>query len=219
MVEKEIGDFKTFHSLVQRYDTSRHIFRGVHDSKYKLLPKLGRLRLRKNMEFDELEMLRLFKDHATPYLPNRTISEWELLAIAQHHGLPTRLLDWSRNALVAAFFAVEQESKKDSAVYVLKDMKFVDIKHLDPFKDVDEVMKFIPPHITTRITAQSGLFTIHPKPNVPFRSESVDKLVIRQNFRRDLKKMLYRYGVHRAALFPGLDGIANYIQWLRTDSH
>lgn len=218
MTEKIIKEIGEFHKLVQGYETSKHIFRGVRDARHELLPKLGRLKFLKTMESDERHMLRLFENYATPYLPNRDLRKWELLAIAQHHGLPTRLLDWSRNALVAAFFAVEQEFDGNSAVYVLKDMKFLDIEKIDPF-DVRKVSKFIPRHITPRITAQSGLFTIHPRPNVPFVSKSVDKLIIANGFRRDLKKLLYRYGVHRAALFPGLDGIASYVEWLRTRSH
>lgn len=220
MTEIRIKDSQTFHDLVQGYSTTRHIFRGVVDAEFKLLPKLGRpgMKFRGTTPIVEQEMLRLFKDFATPYLPNHNLSSWELLAIAQHHGLPTRLLDWSRNPLVAAYFAVEQEFDGDGAIYVLKDMKFVPTEEIKPF-EVTEVSKFIPPHITTRITAQSGLFTIHPDPTDAFVSESVDKLVIGKVFRRNLKKILYRYGVHRAALFPGLDGIANHIQWLKTDSH
>lgn len=194
MLEEPVSDFETFHKLVQGYHGTRDIFRGVRDSSFELLPKVGRLRFRTNMEYDELDMLRLFKDHASPYLPNRTITKWELLAIAQHHGLPTRLLDWSRNALVAAFFAVEEEFEQDSAVYVLRGMKFLDIENIDPF-DVDRVEKFIPPHLSARITAQSGLFTIHPQPNVPFESESVTKLIIKNNLDGILRKSLVDTGL------------------------
>ena len=220
MNEKLIQDFQTLHDVVQGYSTTVDIFRGVIDEKYELLPKLGRpeMKLRGTLPKIEKEILRLFKDHASPYLPGPNLSEWELLAIAQHHGLPTRLLDWSRNPLVAAYFAVEHEFDKDSAVYVLKGQKFLNTEKINPFK-VKRVSKFIPPHITPRITAQSGVFTIHPEPSEPLISEAIDKLIIVKSFRRQLKKILYRYGVHRAALFPGMDGIASYIQWLKTDSH
>jgi len=220
MTEILIKDFQTFHDVIQGYSTTVDIFRGVINAEYKLLPKLGRPEIvfRGALPKVEKEILRLFKDHASPYLPGPNLLDWELLAIAQHHGLPTRLLDWSRNPLVAAYFAVENEYDKDSAVYVLKRQRFLNTEKINPFK-VKRVSKFIPPHITPRITAQSGVFTIHPEPSEPLNSVSIDKLIIVKSFRRQLKKILYRYGIHRASLFPSMDGIANYIQWLKTDSH
>jgi hypothetical protein len=219
MNEIFIKNFQMFHDVVQSYHTSTDIFRGVLDANYKLIPKLGRpeIKLKGPISRVEGEVLRLFKDYATPYLPNPNLSNWELLAIAQHHGLPTRLLDWSRNPLVAAYFAVEHDFAGDSAVYVLKAKGFIDINKWKPF-EIEEVSKFIPPHITPRITAQSGLFTIHPNPSEPFVADVIDKLIIMNEMRRGLKRMLYKYGIHRASLFPGMDGIASYIQWLKTES-
>jgi len=221
MSEMVIESFSQLHEAVQAYDPNRDVFRGVLRFSYVLLPKLGRKEMQYigSLPIVEREMLRLFNNYATPYLPTTHVSDWELLAIAQHHGLPTRLLDWTRNPMLAAYFAVEQETDgEDSAVYVLKDQKFIDVETISPF-DLKDVSKFVPAHITPRITAQSGLFTAHPSPETPFHCAFLDKLVIAQGFRRELKKILYRYGIHRAALLPGLDGITIHIEWLKTHSH
>ena len=84
---------------------------------------------------------------------------------------------------------------------------------------VTEVRKFIPAHVSERIIAQSGLFTVHPSPTVAMDSDTLEKIVIVQDFRKAMKDVLFKYGVHRAALFPGLDGLADHISWLHVESH
>jgi hypothetical protein len=76
---------------------------------------------------------------------------------------------------------------------------------------------FIPPHLTPRITAQAGVFTIHPNPTVPFDDPTIEKLIIVNKFRKPLKKILFGYGIHSASLFPDLDGLSKHIEWMRTD--
>ena len=91
-------------------------------------------------------------------------------------------------------------------------------KHPKPFR-VSAISKFIPNHVTTRITAQSGLFTIHPSPQIPFTSNKVDKIIIPKNLRKKLKDILFKFGIHKATLFPDLDGVAAHVEWLRTNNH
>ncbi len=55
----------------------------------------------------ELKMLRHFQEAARPWTADRPDSDIQWLMLAQHHGLPTRLLDWTSNPLVALYFAVD----------------------------------------------------------------------------------------------------------------
>jgi len=120
---------------------------------------------------------------------------------------------------VAAYFAVEEPHDADSVIYAYQASAYVDISRKpDPFLQTT-VSRFIPPHLTRRITAQAGVFTIHPAPLADFRASSkVTALVIPRSFRRQLKSILYGYGIHRGSLFPDLDGVAKHIDWLRTES-
>jgi hypothetical protein len=58
-------------------------------------------------------MLDLFKQRSIPHLERLPANDFEWMFLAQHHGLPTRLLDWSTNALVALFFATSGAPSKD----------------------------------------------------------------------------------------------------------
>ena len=219
MSDKMISSFDDLHKVVQSYGTDTVIYRGVTKDSHELIPDIGRYDgiSSSKIEREEKRILRMFKEQAVPYLRFIPRTEWEWLAIARHHGLPTRLLDWSRNSLVGAYFAVEKKHKGDSVVYAYHSEKYIRTdKKLDPFA-IDHVGKFIPTHITPRITAQVGVFTIHPEPKSPFKSSDVDRLIIRSSAREKLKWILYRYGIHRASLFPDLDGLAWHLKWLRTD--
>ena len=219
MADSQIKSFEQLHKWVVSFGNRVIVYRGVKDSSFTLTPKVGRNTKSTQSKIEEKEktMLRLFREQAFARLDFRPENDWEVLAIAQHHGLPTRLLDWTQNPLVAAFFAVEEEhSSKDSAVYAYHSAKYIlTKKYSDPFTR-DTVGKFIPAHVTPRITAQTGIFTIHPNPKEAFTSSDIKRAVISNDLRKPLKKILARYGIHRASLFPDLDGLAAYIKWSRT---
>lgn len=142
---------------------------------------------------------------------------WNSLAIAQHHGLATRLLDWSYNPLVAAFFAVWEKRDGDAAVFAYSSGKRVDPAAGSPF-EFQGVRRFKPKGVAHRITRQSGILTVHGPPTTALEGmlgagELLEKIVIDASYRSNLLFDLSFYGINRLTLFPDLDGLAAHSNW------
>lgn len=99
------------------------VYRGDGDARWPLLTsldKLGGTQPPHSKADLEEHILRNFIRYSRPYLDQFPVSEWETLVAAQHHGLPTRLLDWTYSPLVAAHFAtLNTERQCDRAVWRL----------------------------------------------------------------------------------------------------
>ncbi|MEL6537273.1 MAG: FRG domain-containing protein [Bacteroidota bacterium] len=99
----------TWDEKIARY-RSPFVYRGLGDASYPLLTSL--MRLSGPFEVLEHHLLRNFKKYAhRNAVPGDNI--WNWLAVAQHHGLPTRLLDWTHSPYVALHFATAKLQKFD----------------------------------------------------------------------------------------------------------
>jgi hypothetical protein len=84
------------------------------------LDRLGGLKPPHSKRNLEAHILRNFIRYSRPHLPTAPVNEWEVLVAAQHHGVPTRLLDWTYSPLVAAHFAtINPHADRDHAVWRL----------------------------------------------------------------------------------------------------
>ena len=212
--------FSRLHEQFRLNDPKFTIYRGLTSNDHKLVPTLGRMALSNGSTYDTVErrLIKDFKERSLPYLSTTPSDDWEWLAVAQHHGLPTRLLDWTRNPLVAIYFAVRKESDEDCVIYVLKreDQLLVDRSEWpSPFGVGGAPLRYVPSHVNPRIIAQDALFTFHPGDvDSPYEDDSLEKIVIPKESRVRLKKELYHYGIHDASMFPGLDGIGSHLKWV-----
>lgn len=230
--------FLEYHKAIQAHQKTNRgksiVYRGMTDASWDLKPSIGRLNV-DDTERDEkeLEIFDQFKQQALPFISFAPRNEWEWLALAQHHGLPTRLLDWTSNPLIALYFAVEDDSSKTDAVVCLyiDDKRPIAIDKLrtqqesttneysDPLNLPlgQEAIRFIPAHLNQRIIAQNGLFTVHSTPTQPFSSNQIFKLVIPNKVRAELKRQLCEYGIHEGSVYPGLDGLSRQIKWTNSN--
>ena len=206
------------------------IFRGQTCCDDDLVPKIVRLIPHGPLLGVEQLIITDFKRKYLPFVDNKEMDEWNVLALAQHHGLPTRLLDWTYSALTALWFAVKDQAKKDvdvdkdGVVWVfspsVEDYHEQDIDS-SPYS-IKETKVFRPKHVGQRITAQAGLFTAHVMSDdrgasrieklKRYSSKLVKVNVMAASFPK-LRKELHMLGVNHASMVPDLDGLCKHLEW------
>lgn len=206
------------HLVLKKYRKSTtYKFRGQSVSSWKLIPKVGRKAL---INVRDKEIFRHWKRRAISFISNQNLSKWEYLAIAQHTGLPTRLLDWTHNPLTAAFFSASENLDKDGALWVTKPNEFIIESEDDPFEIEEGKVQFYQPSTPSpRLANQFGYFSIHNNPSIELNEKTcnlsveLEKIVIPKELKKDLIFILNHYGVNYLTIYPDLEGLSKHLSW------
>lgn len=222
-MSQPVESFAQLHEELQQFrDDNTWIYRGQGRTDWPLIPSAGRPPFAGR---DDLKYFEGWKRRAARFINPATIqNDWQWLQIAQHHGLPTRLLDWTWGPLVATFFALWKprgnQSKETDAVvyayrwdghYVSDETRIAEVKTVSLVKSTE---------IASRISSQNALFTVHPNPteSMIVDENSIKTIIIKASAQRELLRELNHYGVNRASIFEDLDGLSEHISWSIADN-
>ena len=229
------------HAFFQKYrgqKTGYWLFRGHADKSWEMIPKAGRPEFGLISSDDipeDIYRFDMWRRQAVAYVDQLPSDNFECLAIAQHHGFATRLLDWTENPLVAVFFACCEEWDKDGCVYCstpgtfvpfvqdvvrLANLDVLKVKYSDILCVKETGTVYVSRAISQRILNQRGAFTVHNPPTEPIeRNEEnqLARLVIPWGMKWDILRHLNDYGINRATLFPDMDGLSEYANFLIKD--
>ncbi len=230
--------FVQAHSETVR-DLGRDLFwRGHSNGAWTLLPgayRPGVKDFENNLAANFYQRAPTRMDH-----PPRQSELGSWLFLMQHHGLPTRLLDWSNSPLTALYFAVEKDPDSDGTLWALDPYRLNEhffgqrvilsdhAAEVHPLfaealqssrPNVPKVAAIASTERNRRMMMQSARFTIHgvrdPLDTLPVIAPYRKKIEVTAAAKPRLREWLYDMGIRRSLLFPDLDNLAAEIAELK----
>lgn len=230
--------FDILHSTIK--GKSAFWFRGNADLTDRLTPSALRF-TSEGKRNDALNLLSDFKRFGELKLRKVPTDkeEFKWVQLAQHYGLPTRLLDWTKNAAIALYFACEREPEKDGAVFIINPVDLnreafpKDARIFDPHQDAKLIRKYLmlngsrdpkglktiainPPWNSERIMLQQGVFTLHGSRAFTLTDKQAPSLVylkILKEYKQLLLEELERVGINEMSIFPEAEHMCRYLKW------
>lgn len=221
------GESKKFTSPI-RSKIGRHweLFKDTFGVEFKTDKEILNIeKAKRSLEIHEKNLFNHFKHFGSPELVNLGVNlsdDWEVLAIARHYGLDTRFIDFTRNPLVALFFAVNDDLQEDGYFYCLVEtqnnkfpllthnMKSAD-KFSSPFELEEKWVIYQPSTISERIRAQNGYFVVQSDPKIEFQDNNLNTFIIDKEEKTDILNQLDIMGINEMTLFPGLGGVSSHL--------
>lgn len=231
------GEFKDWVAIMRR-EMDAASFRGHGSNKFRLRTSFHRAGLQRIERFVAGNgLLASFKAHAEAVLNERfNTNDGEefatLLGLAQHHGLPTPMLDWTGSPYIAAFFAfadyVQEAASRSHVEYVrifalartfieLNSPALVNLAQVRPYVECLQVA----PRKNPRLYAQRGQFLVTNVDDLETFLLAIEQHTGGKILRcadlpvkcaSDALEDLEFMGLSAAALFPGLDGICRMLR-------
>ena len=231
-----VESWEAFLGHITRPPYSNWAFRGERDERWPLYSSLSRYLQGFGIAPEawpeqERRIIRIFKRKAHQFLekPPDLDDDFQWLALMQHHGAPTRLIDFTWSPYVAAFFALER-TQGDGVVWAINPARVDSSRNFKPARTDPRIegnfqryyikgdRRFIwmgEPHtMNQRLIAQSGTFAVPGLLDVPVEdilsdNENIMAKFVMTNAVREIgMRELYRMNITYATLFPGLDGLA-----------
>ena len=146
------------------------------------------------------------------FTDTRPKNDKEFLFLAQHYGLPTRLLDWTYNPLIALFFACCSNPKQDGVVYqshLFNTRIFNEEK--DDILEFPSITLLLPNLTDVRYKNQNGLFVLYPEPWKENFEKISTKYIIPAERKKNILEQLKKIGITRAFIMPSLDSLCKDI--------
>lgn len=233
---KSLSEF--IDQLAKKCGAGQYIFRGQPEQKH-LIPRIAR----GVVDFETLRDIeeKMFNDFKRSMMPlgDTTPENWlEYLALAQHHEMKTRLLDWTSNALAALWYGVRKEQGqygKDAVVWILKTERNDFLDERDPqmqskdqqFHSISGTRLYRPRLINKRIAAQGGLFSVHElTPETKFGLDGDKKfrprlqtISVASGECQAIRDELNQCGVNEVSLFPDYSGLCKHLTWFYLEKH
>lgn len=205
-----------------RGDDEIFIFRGEISMGYSLIPSIGRVN---NYSKDlEKQMFLEFKRQYYSYTDLRPKNDMDVLFLAQHYRLKTRLLDWSYNPLVALYFACEREvdsqkdEKKNGRIYYCTIKNKIFDNQVSPemptvMEDIQNVKSdilIVPDYTDIRYRNQQALFMLCSKPNEAIKND-INFLEIDEDSKKQIRNDLALLGYNKTFIYPMLESLCKDI--------
>jgi hypothetical protein len=236
-----LGEFFSMCSGVLKDDTE-YWFRGHGDLRWTLTPSALRYETADRRD-RALNLLRIFKRYAETKLlhPPESHEELRWVQLARHYGLPTRLLDWTRNAAIALYFACQRsgEPDVDGGVFTLnpedlnREADPKDPRIYDAHSDADRIAKYLrlsgtkdprgrktiainPVWNSERIVLQQGVFTLHGSREFTLTAGQVPSLVcwrVPAEHKQKILRELERAGICEMSIYPEPEHMCRYLVW------